>query len=606
MIGKVLVHNIEKYFLPKFSEAKQELAQKDTAKASNEILQIQKQGLVVEKDILSRFEKLQISNQISIDTFESIKKDIGNLNESFKIFAIKSFDELQEINRNVKHGLNDINSSVLLVNNSIVNSSNRIISQITLLQKELLYVLSNPGEVISGEKRKKAREQMEQAYSSVKFKEENLAEAIALYVSSLKHEIGRYDGLAWLELGFAYSFVNEIDYAKIAFTNAIRYSEIGRKNILLKIDALINLIEINIFQKEFEEGYKNVKEALSHDPQNASLLVQKGILEVCLDLKEPAIKSFRLALNLNPESFHKILNTDDNLIPGDFIEKLTRVIKTEERIKLKEEYLNFLKLKKAFESIWTKDSTNELIQIVNKINKVMELQNNADISSIIDLKGWNFEANALLSNLTDKTEEILKNESSQNEKNIQDKKGEIEKLEYLEADEIRRENKDAVYQLEMAKKNKYLRPRYSEYIEKFNDLKKVFPILLVAVWFVYIVTETEPEELFFAKVVGLIILGGIVYLLGLGVSHILKWIIPLYFYFYDFYINEAETKKAFEMDIKEQIKSLKTQIENREKDIKAKRINERKRLSSELTSLSQERDILNQMKRQMDEIRKRE
>jgi len=604
MIGKILVHNIEKYFLPKLSETKQELAQKDTARTSNDILQIQKEGLVVEKDILSRFEKLQISNQISIDTFESIKKDIGHLRESFTIFAVKSFDELQEINRNVKHGLNDINSSVLLVNNSIVNSSNRIISQITLLQKELVYVLSNPRKTASGEKRLKAREQMKQAYSSVKFKEENLAEAIALYNSSLDDEIGKYDELAWLELGFAYSFVNEIDYAKFAFTNAIRYNEIGGKNIPLKIDALINLIEINIFQKDFTIGYENVKEALSHEPQNASILVQKGILEVCLNLKEPAIESFRLALNLNPEFFHKILYTDK--IPGDFIEEFTQKIKTEEKSKLTKEYSYFLELRRIFKDNWVKDSTNELIQIVNKINKIMELQKNANISSVIDLKGWNFEVNTLISNLKDKTEERLKDEFSQNEKNIQVKKKDIENLENLEANEIRRENKVALDQLEMAEKTKYHRPRYSEYIEKFNDLKKVFPILLVAVWFVYIVTETEPKELFFAKVIGLIILGGIVYLLGLGVSHILKWIIPFYFYVYDFYINEAETKKVFEMAIKEQVKSLKTQIEKREKDIKAKRGDERNRLSLELNSLNYEKDLLNQMKRQMDVIRKRE
>ena len=601
-----LNHRMKKYFAPKLMEAKQELAQKDTARASNEIIQIQRQELAVEKDILTRIERLQSSNQISIETFKSIQKDIQHLTESFKVFAVKSYSELQSINKNIKHGLNEVNSSVLLVNNSILKSSNQIIAQLASFQEELIDVLSDP----TKRKRKLARAQMEAAYVSKNFREEATREAIELYNKALKDDVGKYDTLAWLELGFAYNFVSELDLAKQAFRNAEKYSEVGDKNISQKVEALINQIEIRIYQKEFVNGYEQVKEILQYEPYNEDMLIQKGILELNLGWKDYAINSFRFALNLKPSLIEKIyFYADKNFITWEFVEEFTQLIKSEERQKLNTFFREITNIKQMFKIVWDEYNSSTLKQLTDRIHRVNQSYKEADAVGIVELKGWNFEIEILKSSLIDEIKKILKDNTKQNKNKLQSKKDEIKRLDSLEESEFQEENREMIYQLNNVKQTYYSKPEYSDYTENFKDLKDAIPVLALIGWSIFLIVSivnNDKENSILLIIFLFVVTGFIAYWVGKLIGFLLKWIVPIFFYAYHFYINEENTKDNVYKWVNDESKRLDIVLTQNKEKIKERHNYERNRINSDMSKLKNEQNKLLKMKKQIIEIQNKE
>ena len=357
---RTLGYRALKYLCPNTMRDSLELFKFDSAKASQELLEIQKRELLVETDILKNFHGF---SKASSNSLKFIRNDIRSLSESMRLFGHKAYHELKDINNNMTEGFGAMDSSLQTINESILKSNQAIIDTLESTHRNLRYVFENKARLASNELRIEAEQCLEASFNSTDFVDSFLIKAIDLYEEALTDSIGETDPVTWLELGYAYSCAQEPELALKAFKKADQWSEKGSVNYKLKNQAKYNIAFILIQLKDYiaaQECLKDVKK----EKYDSATIVLKGVNNILLEREKEGFLQVKDALESSPILIKDLyLFAGEGILTDQICDQLVSTMIREKWFELSSVHRSVKEILDSTKYIWTNFGTEKFNMI---------------------------------------------------------------------------------------------------------------------------------------------------------------------------------------------------------------------------------------------------
>jgi tetratricopeptide (TPR) repeat protein len=285
-----LGYRVQKHFFPKTMEAGRDLAQLDVASTNKKLIDLQQKQIQTENEHLS---KLDGSNE-----------ELKQIKLMFAQYALKSYEQQEKI----YEGIVQVEAGLKTINNSIHDSTNRIVGSLERSHTEIVELLKNRQMTDADALRRIGKQRLSAVVSSGLYSDEDLTEATEFYEKSVEDLVGKTNPLTWLELGHAYSISKKHTKAKRAYLKADRLSNQGDRILYdIRNEALYNVVLLILEDRNYESAYDYINRIVeSNHPFDETILALKGVVELKLGQTEKGFNSVIACLNERPESIRDI------------------------------------------------------------------------------------------------------------------------------------------------------------------------------------------------------------------------------------------------------------------------------------------------------------